>query len=230
MPVTLAELGGMKNTHSKQQPKKKFTVIEDILSTPQGQQIQQEGRDKFYHNLDLNDQRQIFNKQIDYPNWPDNPGYSSDWTIPAMHSNFPDVPAKRYIRAAREIAGPQATAVYDVQGNIIDLPRTVAPIETVKQIESGIQQYSSFNTNPPYAGAVPMMKNAAANDTSVTVEGFGYQHTSGCMDILNHIHTCEACKSYFRCNNSPYLVTIFAFAILLLIVLFFLFKRRRYEY
>jgi hypothetical protein len=243
MPVTLAELQQMSQPKPPQGFKgvrgsgPKMTMIEDIFKRAE-QNVQAAGEQRFYHDINPSDPRAVFMKKADYPG----NTYSSDWTIPAMHQEFPEPPAQRFVQAARE-AFPDASVVYDMQGNPIHMPRTISEEEAVARLDSKIQQYSSFTTQPPYAGAVPKMKNATEWDKSVyigdddripqTAEPFRHHHRQSavsCDQIMNHIQNCEMCQRYFQVNSQPYLITIGLLVVLFLVVLFFLLKKPSYYY
>lgn len=236
MPVTLSELQNMGNSRpvtpppmSKAGPK--VTLIDDVFKK-EAALIQQQGKQKFYHDINPNDPRAVFMKKMDYPG----SNYNSDWTIPVMADEFPSPPAQRFIDAASK-AFPDNSVVYDMQGNPIDIPRRSSPLETVIANDQQIRQYTAFNTSPPIAGGVPMMKDASKYDLAIPMgvplgptEPFRFQSGEECKSCLNHTFNCPECRKFFSCNNKPYIVSLMIFITLFLVVLFYLLKRPNYYY
>jgi hypothetical protein len=221
MPVTLAELSNA----GRPQKNGKFTKIEDVFASAE-QSVQQDGLQRFYHDINPQDPRAVFMKKLDYPG----STYSSDWTIPVMHAEFPEPPAQRFVDAAR-LAFPNANQVYDQDGNIIELPRTVSSGQVARDINKRLTQYAAFNTSPPIAGGVPMLKDATTLDHSIlagNIEPFRMQ--GACSGAIEHVMNCEFCKRHFGGDLKQYAVFLAVVLILIFVILFFLFKRPSYYY
>jgi hypothetical protein len=160
-----------------------------------------------------------------------NGSYNSNRTIPV---GLPPSPAQQYINglsAAHPGMAGSAVPVPNFFNNTMVLPQTHSPASVIEGVRSNQALYGEFNKQPDFAGSVPPLKNAIANDVSIPMrEGFhnrGWGHPyDNCGMFIRHVSSCPLCSRYMRCDNSMYAVMTIILVILFLIIAYLLIKNR----
>ena len=111
-------------------------------------------------------------EDVSMTNYGKMPNYNSNRIIPSYVEQVPPNIAQQYINKL-ENEYPNNTSVNTPYGNVL-LPRQTSFQYNSMQQNAPIQQYGQFTVQPPFAGAIPMLKNAINADTSIPMYQSGY--------------------------------------------------------
>jgi hypothetical protein len=155
--------------------------------------------------------------------------YNSNRAIPV---GYPPSPAQQYINGVAA-AYPGMGGQVVPQQNFYDMgmvvPRQTPPAQTIEAVRGSIPLYGEFNKQPDFAGSVPNLKNAMANDVSIPMrEGFHHRHQGydNCGAFIRHVSSCPLCSRYMKCDNSMYTMMTVLLIILFLVIVYLLIKNR----
>ena len=242
--TTLAELKAMAGGYDGSPSNEPFAMAQPRMSRGQIHGQAQGGRER-YSNYTMLDGTAIgelgpsqYPQQV-YPlmpppsgqNYPANGSYNSNRTNPI---GMPPSPAQAYINnLSAQYPGMggqivQAPNFFD-QGTV--LPLTSSMSSVVEGVRSGQALYGEFNKVPDFAGSVPPLKNAMANDVAVPMrEGFNHRGYGGqydnCGMFIRHVSSCPLCSRYMRCDNTMYTMMTIILIVLFLVIAYLLVKNR----
>jgi hypothetical protein len=111
-------------------------------------------------------------EDVSMTNYGKMPNYNSNRIIPSYVEQVPPNIAQQYINKL-ENEYPNNNSVNTPYGNVL-LPRQTSFQYNSMQQNAPIQQYGQFTVQPPFAGAIPMLKNAINADTSIPMYQSGY--------------------------------------------------------
>ena len=167
------------------------------------------------------------------PNWQPNYGqmgqYNSNYT---QNLPLPSPPADAWVNKV----APTAEKVSDINSVVqtpngpVLMPRQMSLERTARNQQKGIYQYGELQSQPPFAGAVPMLKNAVRNDKAIPMKE-GFQFLGGgiddtdCVYVLRHVANCPLCQRYFRCDNRMYVAMIIMLVILFAVILILIMRK-----
>lgn len=111
-------------------------------------------------------------EDVSMTNYGKMPNYNSNRIIPSYVEQVPPNIAQQYINKL-ENEYPNNTSVNTPYGNVL-LPRQSSFQYNSMQQNAPIHQYGQFSVQPPFAGGIPMLKNAINADTSIPMYPSGY--------------------------------------------------------
>jgi hypothetical protein len=165
------------------------------------------------------------------------PPYNSNGLIPAYHQAVcPNRAEQALINLTRNPLPPQQ--------NIYVPPQQLFGQSYQQQVDQYHQQYPPYTTalpNPPFAGSVPNMKNAKAQDVAVPlVEGYTPPRQPSqsqtpkrekCMECLRHMDGCGLCQKLSQNSTRKHWAGIIILIIIIgcLVAYICYLKRRNYQ-
>jgi hypothetical protein len=155
--------------------------------------------------------------------------YNSNYT---QALPLPSPPPNAWVNEVQAGATPVSpiNKVVQTRDGTVYMPREASLESVARAQQKPIYQYGELQSQPPFAGAVPMLKNAVKNDKPVPMkEGFQFMHgdyeDSDCIAVLRHVNNCPLCQRYFRCDNRMYVAMILMLVILFAIILILMMRK-----
>lgn len=149
------------------------------------------------------------------------PQYNSNNIIPAYQQAVcPSQAQQAYMNLANQPIPPQ--------GNMF-IPQQMYQGgqsfgQVVNQYNAYAQpQYQTTLYSPPFAGSVPALMNAKAQDVSIVGarEGYAPPAQDTCIECLKHVNDCGLCQKINNCNTGKYwTIIIILIAIIIMLVMY----------
>jgi len=153
------------------------------------------------------------------------PAYNSNGTIPAYHQAVCPNGAQQALMNLTRNPPPYNVLVPPQQVYGYSFASDVAAYNAANP------QYGQTYTNPPFAGGVPLMKNAKAQDVSTPmVEGYQAPpqqpsiQPANCLECMKHVESCNLCKRLSQNSNRKFWNAIWFLIIVIILLVIYIFK------
>ena len=158
------------------------------------------------------------------------PGYNSNGVIPAYHQAVCPSNAQQASMNIQNDAMysslPQNIYTSQYQPNYVPAAGPYQSFQSTSDLYNAYHpQYQTNYVYPPFAGAVPGLKNAAKTDSSIAIEGYAPPAgtSAQCLECVKHVGECNLCNKLTQCSNTKFWVVIVILVIIILILLGYIF-------